>query len=231
MFKFATQSARLRIPLHIIKYQNVLHFKLFRTTFAAFRPKSTLAVQRLSITNNDAQINSNEITTEKEILDSLLRLEEYIEYASTTSFDKVLEELKFLHKRNFTIPESYFKDSILILSQRQDSLRVELILRLAQENVILSRGVDNAHLVSLDNDSNPFAHLVTIAIGELMRSGRVDDALGMWVRMHHSGYVTNRNAFEELLDSVIRGNHALPVDFFEKLHTTMTNNLWSHSPK
>ena len=189
---------------------------------------------------------SSSVTTNTdldELYESLYRLQTSFSNRSTLHADNVLADMKKVDGMNRIIPLSFFFDGASIFAQRHDSLRLELLIRLANSN--LGRMAVNDQMNGIDArgtningsrsrpDHSPFDKLVSFTVGEMIRCGDIEDALKLWVRISQIGYMTNRFSLDKIVGKMSTcGANELPsIDFTDKIHGMMKVNRWDQNPR
>jgi hypothetical protein len=178
-----------------------------------------------------------------QLINSFSDVNAILKTPATANMDKVITLLKQAHNGNIIVPVDFFIRAIDICAQRHDAPRIELLLKLCQENcerfmplTSLSPagrqlGVSaQSQLVRSDseNESDPFAHVASHAIARLMRSGSVHSAMQLWQRMdsNPNSFTTTKRTLELVLDNMCQ--HPFPLNDLEKIREVFVRNSWNH---
>lgn len=166
-----------------------------------------------------------------DVQEMLTRLDHRFRRPATANADEVFSDLKALHGANMVIPQSFYVDALRLLTTRKDSIRTELLLRMAQTNIVGSpEGVSTGNRSRPAHDS--YSKLVSYAVTGLLRAGCVEEALTLLVRMSAAGYLTSRISLEKILDRVGgSGKVCPPIAFVEKVHKMVLDNRWDQAPR
>ena len=166
-----------------------------------------------------------------DVQEMLTRLDHRFRRPATANADEVFSDLKALHGANMVIPQSFYVDALRLLTTRKDSIRTELLLRMAQTNI-----VGSPEVVNTGNRSRPahdsYSKLVSYAVTGLLRAGCVEEALTLLVRMTATGYLTSRISLEKILDRIGgSGQVCPPISFIDKVHKMVSDNRWDQAPR
>lgn len=203
--------------------------------FSAVIDNANTNVNSNNIYNSNNDNNSN---IEDNLVDILKRLETSFDVFGNSNGDQVLSNLKLLHNLKIVIPLSYLLDAATLFSRRNDSIRTEILLRLARENHMLNKN----DMLSINNNKfqqstrskplhNAYDKLVSYSINSIMKSGNSEESLKLWVGLGNSGFLTSRITLEKLLEGVSSSTQPPNIEFIIKLHNMIKINLWDQNLK
>jgi hypothetical protein len=154
-------------------------------------------------------------------------------HRATLHADKVLNDVKQVHELGKTVPLTFFLDACGAFAQRHDALRIELLVRLAQANFARDAPPSSSGGTRSRPEHTAFDKLVSFAVSEMVRHGDLEDAMKLWVRMSHSGYVTSRTGLDKIVEkmSTCGARELPPPAFAEKMHGLMRAHRWDQSPR
>ena len=119
----------------------------------------------------------------------------------------------------------YF-DAATLFARRHDSLRMELLLRLAKTNLLREQSKNNSNVLTGDHRSQPhhapYDKFMSFGLSEMIRCGNLEDALKLWVRISNgpNGYLTSRHSLDKIVKKAATcgAKELPPIEFTDKIH-------------
>ena len=165
--------------------------------------------------------------------ESLARLHVMVDAnRSTLRLDNVLADIRKSNDMDKVIPLTLFFDAATMFARRHDSLRMELLLRLAKTNLLREQSNNSSNVLTAGNRSQPhhapFDKFMSFGLSEMIRCGNLEDALKLWVRISNgsSGYLTSRHSLDKIVKKAATcgAKELPPIEFTDKIHRFVSHH-------
>ena len=151
---------------------------------------------------------------------------------STLRLDNVLADIRKSNDMDKVIPLTLFFDAATMFARRHDSLRMELLLRLAKTNLLREQSNNSSNVLTAGNRSQPhhapFDKFMSFGLSEMIRCGNLEDALKLWVRISNgsSGYLTSRHSLDKIVKKAATcgAKELPPIEFTDKIHRFVSHH-------